>query len=320
MALNIMISPVNKEQSLFIHDLMDWLHDIDKVEKEVYLDLYCMTFEVDTFNYYENFSELLQKGAFKNIDPGVVIHINAETINTQWANLCSQRNYYVVLSVDGSTLLKDKTPLINSTRLLAQYGVNFGVVINIDCVSALYANDIYAHLNSEKIMRQEYLPSNINPPNEKEYTQFLCNLFDDWYRDIQDNQVNHIRYFDNLISMIMGLLPDSCRVSGKCPRQFVIEPDGSVYPCFLLLQKKYCIGNLHEDSPDTLQKSCELLYRSIKLDDAACSSCKWFRLCNGGCLNDRLNPVNGRNRYCKSYQAFFEYVAPRLYALCVRLE
>ena len=39
------------------------------------------------------------------------------------------------------------------------------------------------------------------------------------------------RYFDNLLMILDRQIPESCNMRGICTNQWVIEADGSTYPC-----------------------------------------------------------------------------------------
>lgn len=52
------------------------------------------------------------------------------------------------------------------------------------------------------------------------------------------------RYFDNLLLMLNGQPPEACGMLGTCGMQYVVEADGSVYPCDFYMLDQYKLGNL----------------------------------------------------------------------------
>ena len=56
-----------------------------------------------------------------------------------------------------------------------------------------------------------------------------------------------VRYFDNLVRMVMNAQPEMCSLLGSCQCQFVFEADGSVYPCDFYVTDAWKLGNIHEN-------------------------------------------------------------------------
>lgn len=88
----------------------------------------------------------------------------------------------------------------------------------------------------------------------KLYARYLKDSFDSWYRDIREGHKTYHRYFDNLLLIMDGQWPEACGMGGICGRQFVIEADGSVYPCDFYMLDEYCIGNFSTDDFETVEK------------------------------------------------------------------
>ena len=94
----------------------------------------------------------------------------------------------------------------------------------------------------EKRGEQEY---SLTP---RVYGQFLIDLFELWYLDLQKGRQPYIRQFENYVGILMGCMPESCEQRGVCSFQNVVEADGSVYPCDFYCMDEYRLGNLNEDS------------------------------------------------------------------------
>src|SRR5699024_5362855 len=86
------------------------------------------------------------------------------------------------------------------------------------------------------------------------YGEFLCRLFDLWYKDLMNGEEVSIRQFDNYIQMLMGYPPESCGMSGVCSFQNVVESDGSVYPCDFYVLDEWKLGNLNINSFPELEE------------------------------------------------------------------
>ena len=93
---------------------------------------------------------------------------------------------------------------------------------------------------------------------------------------------------------------------GICGIQYVCEADGSVYPCDFYMTDQYCLGNFNSDRIDAVDEkrnAIAFIENSMKLP-GKCLSCKWLKLCRGGCRRNRDEMQ--LNRFCGSYSGFFE--------------
>ena len=106
-------------------------------------------------------------------------------------------------------------------------------------------------------------------------------------------------------------------MQGRCSEQYVVEADGSVYPCDFYVLDSWRLGNLNTDSFDQIdQKRTELGFiQQSKVVAEDCRGCRWYGLCWGGCRRDRLVGADGtlgKNMYCEAFRRFFEYAVPRM--------
>ena len=104
-----------------------------------------------------------------------------------------------------------------------------------------------------------------------------------------DNPNNKIRYFQNILTLMLGGKSNFCFFMNKCCSNFItIEPDGSVRPCDnLLLFDNMTYGNIYKDSLVELIEKAALLDNSRpRIAAIKCNSCKWFKVCNGCCSQD----------------------------------
>lgn len=131
------------------------------------------------------------------------------------------------------------------------------------------------------------------------------------------------RYFTNLVAMLQGQPPEACGMMGVCGMQYVVEADGSVYPCDFYCLDEWKLGNFLIDDFDVLDARREELgfIRQSTVPHPDCLDCRWRFLCRGGCRRDREEipgqDVLGKNYYCESYKEFFAYAAPRLQRLAL---
>ena len=128
------------------------------------------------------------------------------------------------------------------------------------------------------------------------------------------------RYFDNLMMILDGQMPESCNMRGSCGKQWVVEADGSTYPCDFYALDQWLLGNIREDGFEAMDRRREELgfIRWSERLHQDCADCRWKPLCRGGCRRNR-EPVTadaaGKNYFCSAYKGFFEYAYPRLAGL-----
>ncbi len=137
------------------------------------------------------------------------------------------------------------------------------------------------------------------------YEQFLNDFFALWAKALQKHDYVSVRLFDNLIRQVAGETPEMCGMCGRCSPQFVIEADGSVYPCDFYVLDEFSCGNIHENTLDEILKS-EAMQRFLSpLLEKACADCRFSRFCRGGCKRYRAFYLR-EDGYCP-YAAFLEH-------------
>ncbi|MBQ0071049.1 MAG: SPASM domain-containing protein, partial [Spirochaetales bacterium] len=83
------------------------------------------------------------------------------------------------------------------------------------------------------------------------------------------------------------------------------------YPCDFYVLDKYYEGNLNETPILDIIRS-EKAHAFIKEDvrrPKECYTCKWGRICHGGCKRDLTQEEDGStsNYYCSAFKFFFAY-------------
>ena len=294
--------------------------------------------------FYENLVRLVSQYNDKNIPVQHSIQTNGYTIDKEWAQFFATHHFLVGISLDGTTqthnLYRNDSSgngthkeVMRAIQLLKNDQVDFNVVTVVTNQIARNIDKIYSFYMRNGLRYQQYIPC-LDPLGEKrgqeeyslspaQYGNFLKILFDRWYADISHGRFVYIRYFHNLLGMLKGYNPESCGMSGHCAIQYVVESDGSVYPCDFYVIDKYKMGNLYTDSIRTLEKSLQaddFIKPSLKIDDD-CKGCQWFSLCRGGCRRDRRMEKGelGKYYFCESVKEFLPYAYPRLHSLSQRV-
>lgn len=288
-------------------------------------------------DFYESLIEFEKKYKKPNLIINYGIQTNGILIDDKWAQFFAKNSFLVGLSLDGYDYIHNKLRtnvkgegtfdrVIQAARLFDKYKVPYNILTVVTANIAKKINQVYKFYKSEGFSHMQFIPC-LDPLYEKRgthdysltpslYGKFLKDLFDLWYKDIKRDEYVYIRYFENLLQMILGYYPEACGMLGRCSNQYVIESDGSVYPCDFYVLDEYRIGNLTKDSFEQIDerfKATSFIQESLD-KDPNCKKCQWYTLCYGGCKRDRElagKDQSLNNYFCNSYQDFFEYTFPR---------
>ncbi|MBE6037535.1 MAG: anaerobic sulfatase maturase [Clostridiales bacterium] len=270
------------------------------------------------------------------------IQTNGCGLNEDWARWFSEHDVLVGVSLDGpkefhDRLRKDREGkgtfqrVMQFIRLLEQYGVEYNILTVVSAANARHAGQLYNFFKKQGFRYQQYIEC-LDPLGEvpggneysltpERYEAFLKTTFDAWYQDMKAGHYVYNRYFENLMMILTGQAPESCSLRGSCLPQWVIEADGSVYPCDFYALDEWKLGNILEHSFEELEearKKSGFIQWSCRLPED-CRSCRWLPLCRNGCRRNR-EPVTadrtGKNVFCSAYKNFLEYAYPRLAEIC----
>lgn len=295
-------------------------------------------------DFFRKVVELEEKWNVNHVRIENALQTNGILIDEEWAAFLGKHHFLVGISLDGNRQTHDANRLdpkgkgtfarvTRTIELLKKHKVEFNVLTVVTKQLVPHIRNIYGYFARLGVDYQQYIPC-LDPMEEmtgehsysltsEDYARFLKDLFDCWYPEAKGGNLRYIRYFIGLMNLMAGHPSGICEMSGVCCRQFVVEADGSVYPCDFYMLDEWRLGNLVTDDFLALERKRREL-RFIEMSyprPAECDGCKWAYLCRNGCRRDRpMSPdgTPGLHRYCKAYQEFLEYAAPRLQEL-VRL-
>lgn len=273
----------------------------------------------------------------KNIMVQYAFQTNGTNLTKEWCEFFHENHFLVGVSVDGTKEIHDKCRRFNSgeptydkvmegCRLLDKYKVEYNILTVVHKEVAQNIRLIYEDLKRKKKFYQQYIacldplftekgnmPYSLTP---ELYGNFLTELFDLWYADYKKGRQPYNRLFENYIGILMGYVPEACEQRGICSVQYVVEADGSVYPCDFYMLDEYCIGNFNDTSIAQMDKKREeIRFREISMQiSKECRECKYLALCRNGCRRNRIpdGPEEYRNYFCESYRMFFDKCLPRM--------
>ena len=288
-------------------------------------------------DYFKRLIQYEQKYNQKNIKINNAIQTNGLKINQEWAHFLAKNHFLVGISLDGPKSLhnsyrKDSQGkgtyqrVITAIEFLKQYQVDYNILSVVTSQVARHAHQIYRFFQKKDFQYIQFIacldPLGENPGKypysitPERYSRFLKTLFDLWYHDMINHKIVSIRYFDNLLQLMLGYPPEECGMLGSCTCQFIIEANGGVYPCDFYAIDQWYLGNIKDQSFSQLLNSsvAQQFVQSSIYVDPICRECPWFNLCRGGCRRWREPFINGKphlNYLCPAYQEFFRYTIDR---------
>ena len=258
------------------------------------------------------------------------LQTNGYLIDEEWCKFLHDNNFLVGLSLDGYKELHDSMRVdaagegtydrvIKSAELFKKYNVEFNILTVVNSETAKEPERVYDALSKYGYIQFIPMIDDFDAPKSKYYLddeaygEFLCRVFDRYYKDIKRGSYVSVRDFDSFVLMLRGQPPTSCALSGSCGGYFVIEADGGVYPCDFYVTDEEKVGNINEDSFFSLVKKPKAVdfITSSRNKEEECPGCKWFYLCRGGCRRYR-EPYPSKFKFCGAFKKFFEYSYPRL--------
>ena len=266
---------------------------------------------------------------------------NGTLLDEDWARFFKEWNFLVGVSLDGPPEWHDVyrqdalnrssfQRVMNGIEHLRRHEVDFNVLSVVNHVNVQRPRELLHWLVNQGFANLQFIPCVEPRPGHPsvsaggatdesitpaEYGQFLNELFGAWLELGVQNV--RIRLFDNLLQMLWGLPSQICQLAPACG-YVVLEHNGDCYPCDFFVETDWKLGNVHDNTLDTMLAS-ETFRRFSQTKhhlNLACKSCKWRTLCYGECPKYRTINVGSADEtlpyFCESYQAFYGHSYPRL--------
>ena len=296
-------------------------------------------------DFYRKAIELQQKylkESNKKLMIENTLQTNGVLIDEEWAQFFRDNHFLVGLSLDGPRKLHDMARsdvkgdgtferVMGTVSLFRQYGVKFNILSVVTEETTKKASALYHFYKRNKFEYIQLIPCmdevnrnedrKVNPyaVTPEAYGHFLSEIFDLWYEDFKNGQIIDIRMFSNLAQMSIGYPAEECGMNGCCNCYFVVEGDGSVYPCDFYCMDEYRLGDIGT-SFKTLyvsDKAKNFMSATDKVEQE-CKDCEYYRLCRGGCRRWREHAKTeqlGLNYLCPGYKKFFAHTQDRILKL-----
>ncbi len=286
--------------------------------------------------WFRRFVEKAEAQRPPRVSVQYAIQTNGVLLDGEWASFLAEKRFLVGLSMDGEKALhnlyrKDAAGEDTWNRvqkalvLLQKHRAEVNALCVVTAQVAKHPERVYGELKRLGFRYLQFIAC-LDPLGEPRgqrpwslspaaYGTFLCRLFDLWYADWKAKDYRSVRLFDDYIHLLLGDGASTCATCGRCGSYFVVEADGSVYPCDFFALDGWRLGSIEEASLAELAKAdrAEAFLAIGRQKPAECAACRYGRLCGGGCPNDRTrNDGQPHNYYCESFKKLLDYAMPRM--------
>lgn len=258
------------------------------------------------------------------------IQTNGLALDDAWCAFLAEHRFLVGVSLDGYRELHDRLRpdlhgagtfdcVAAAIARLRTYGLEPSVLMVLSQPLAAHPQKVWRTIERLDLRYVQFIPclgpldgaAGRHALTPDAFARFYLTLLGLWERG---GRTVHVGLFDDLLALTSGRHPQTCGLLGRCAPQFVVEGDGSVYPCDFYAREPWRLGNVMERSLEELAVSPvlrEFLMRP-RSRCAECSSCRFESLCHGNC--PRMASAYFDERAC-GYRRFLEQAWPRLATL-----
>ncbi|MGX7025417.1 radical SAM/SPASM domain-containing protein [Vagococcus hydrophili] len=255
-------------------------------------------------SYYQYLIECINSQT-KQVEVSYAIQTNGMVINERWCRLFKDNNFLVGLSMDGPAIFHNQGRVdwkqkgtferVRKTKSLFDYHeISYNVLTVLTNEIAKEPETIFSFIMEEEIKYIQFIPCMDSLTENHQHSfglspdlfaSFYQKILILWLEELKKNHYISIKLLDDLFHLLVNRQVTACGISGQCSVQYVIEGDGSVYPCDFYVTDDYKLGNIKEHTlrelfSQPLQQN--FLYKKREVTNQ-CLQCPYQNICGGGC-------------------------------------
>lgn len=280
------------------------------------------------------------------------LQTNGTLLSDEWCRFFSDNQFLIGISIDGPEHCHDHYRMtrhgagsfarcMKGLELLVKHKTEFNTLTVINDYNSKYPEAVYRFLKQIGSRYIQFLPvvewintgtgprelSKLPPESGKtaevtdwtvdpvDYGNFLITVFKEWVRkDVGDY---FVITFESILANWMRVPPSVCVFAETCGHAGIVEYNGDVYSCDHYVFPTHKLGNILENSVQTLMGSpFQEQFGRNKRDrlPGFCLRCSYLDLCNGECPKNRIAVTpegeTGLNYLCRGFKNFFSYSEP----------
>jgi uncharacterized protein len=291
------------------------------------------------------------------------LQTNGLLLNEEWAIFLKQHGFLVGLSIDGPQQLHDRhrrnragrgsfRQVMAAASLLHRHQIPFTTLTTVNADNAQAPLQVYRFLRDELgSPMMQFIPIVAKKPglwltprqgdaacdpchedspvepwsvSAPQWGEFLCTLFDEWYR--QDLGRHFVHYFEAAVAIWSGQLSSLCTLAPLCGKTLALEKDGALFSCDHFVEPGYQLGNIRDQRLDSLAFSTRQQHFGINKEatlPTQCRRCDYQFACFGECPKNRLLQTRegevGLNYLCQGWHQFWSHIDVPMQQLVKRL-
>lgn len=278
--------------------------------------------------YFRDFIDTVKAQA-KKVKVHYSIQTNGTIVNEKWCAFFKQNEFLVGLSIDGQAHQHDLNRVdpkgkgtfqrvLQTKELFDEYEIEYNILCVLTNSLAKDAKNVFRFIQEQKIAYIQFIPcladldaeeNSIYALTPEGFASFYHQLFCCWLDELENGNYISIKLFDDLINLLVKRQVTACGILGNCRVQYVIEADGSVYPCDFYVLDEYRMGYIQKQTLKELfeqEVSKEFLCNRLSLPDK-CYDCTFKPICGGGCkrMKDVMYVDEG---YCGYAELLKEFI------------
>jgi uncharacterized protein len=264
----------------------------------------------------------------RNVKVNYALQTNGLLIDDAWAEFLHEHNFLTGLSIDAGAKSHDGSRLdaagggtwgacMRSKALLEKYRAEYNVLCVLTNEIAGEPDKVWRFIVNEKIKFIQFIPclggldGNGGSPyalKPARFASFYTRLYYRWMKALEGGSYISVKFFDDTANFFIRGIPSACGIDGRCRSQYVVEADGSVYPCDFYVLDNYNTGNLTRQTLRELFDSPRM--RAFLLEErrlpGICQSCAYLKMCGGGCRRMRDAVYYGGGGPFCGYKTFLD--------------
>ena len=283
-------------------------------------------------SYFQNITELIEKQG-RRVHVRYAIQTNGTVINEKWCVFFKQHNFLVGLSIDGHPLYHDLNRVdprdrgtfqrvLQTKELFDRYEIDYNVLCVLTDPLAKEAKKVFHFLKEQQISYVQFIPclDDLDVSERKSYAltpkrfaSFYHQIFQLWLAELRQGTYISIKLFDDILNLLVRQQITACGILGNCQVQYVIEADGSVYPCDFYVLDEYRMGYIQEQTLRELfsqDVSKKFLCERDPLSEK-CQTCPFIKMCRGGCKRMKDAMYVDERDFC-GYASLLKEFVPKI--------
>lgn len=236
---------------------------------------------------------------------------NGTLINKEWAAFLYNHDVSVQISIDGSRssihdAVRGKGSFDKALKAV-EYLQNAGLKSKLNFCTVIMKQNVHdlehiillaqtldipfvRFLPLRRIGRARDKWDSLSGMGVQEYTQFF-----QYISKLLKNKSTKVDITCGLSGLLL-YMPEKYSDEIWCPigNTLVVGTDGNTYPCVLMMNDEFKLGNVFSQSVNQIMESDKMKNICMSLSDrrnkiARCTSCRWQNFCQGGCMGQALD-------------------------------